>query len=119
MADILIKNMEMPDCCNYCVGMVVYAKDTEGVWKDTCKLTGKPIDLDNRDSRPCDCPLIELPPHGRLVDADALIKRNRESKGILEDFKGDPTLVNVGYKSVIWEIKDLETAPTVLEASTE
>lgn len=55
--------------------------------------------------------------HGRLIDADALIKRNRESKGILEDFKCDPTLVNVGYKSVIWEIKDLETAPAVLEAS--
>lgn len=61
MADILIKGMEMPDCCNYCVGMVVYAKDTDGVWKDTCKLTGKPIDLDNRDGRPSDCPLVEVP----------------------------------------------------------
>lgn len=27
-------------------------------------------DLD--DSKPCNCPLIELPPHGRLIDADAL-----------------------------------------------
>lgn len=25
-------------------------------------------------SKPCNCPLIEVPPHGRLVDADALAK---------------------------------------------
>lgn len=71
------------------------------------------------DTRPFDCPILgEIPDeHGRLIDADALIKRNRESKGILEEFKGDPTLVKVGYKSVIWEIKDLENAPTIVEAS--
>ena len=29
-------------------------------------------DLD--DSKPCNCPLIELPPHGDLVDRDRILK---------------------------------------------
>ena len=96
MAEILLKNMEMPDCCNYCVGMVVYAKDTDGIWKDTCKLTGKPIDLNNRDGRPSDCPLIEVPPHGRLIDADILRMKYEYGDGR----------------------KKVDESPTIIEAST-
>lgn len=102
MADILIKNMEMPDCCNYCVGMVCFAKDTDGTWKEICKLTGKPVDLDNRDGRPSDCPLVELPPHGRLIDAVAL-------KGSCEG----RLLAGQSFNF----FSEIDNAPTVLEAS--
>ena len=30
------------------------------------------------DMRRHDCPLIEIPPHGRLIDADAFVKQYRE-----------------------------------------
>lgn len=101
--DILIKNMEMPKGD---IPLVLIINSD-----------GSVDEIDGSDEiNATDAKAIEIPPHGRLIDADVLIKRNRESKGLLEEFKGDPTLVNVGYKSVIWEIKDLENAPTVLEA---
>ena len=28
-----------------------------------------------KDGRHDDCPLVEIPPHGRLIDADALVKK--------------------------------------------
>lgn len=55
---ILIPNMKKPKGCDSCVFR--YDKPDD----DFCMANGKDI--------PCDCPLIELPPHGRLIDADAL-----------------------------------------------
>ena len=69
MADILIRGMEMPkygcDHCflrtgNYC-GRI---EKNEGV-----------VEYARKSERHPDCPLIPLPEgHGRLIDADALIK---------------------------------------------
>lgn len=59
---ILIK-MEMPKNCEECLlcGFV------------SCNVTGQRIYSTTLDRLP-DCPLIEVPPHGRLIDADALLK---------------------------------------------
>ena len=66
---ILIKGMEMPESCYYC-------PFADGVWQKNkrCLINGKEMPRDGRDVQQnhISCPLIELPPHGRLIDADAL-----------------------------------------------
>ena len=67
MSDILIKNMKMPDNCEKCelstaviTGFSTYrlCPILRRAWR-----CGKPEPT---------CPLIEVPQHGRLIDADAL-----------------------------------------------
>jgi hypothetical protein len=63
---IYIKGMEMPTRCENCGFVNAYRHPP------TCGLTGTRI-LGNANARPNNCPLVEVPPHGRLIDADALI----------------------------------------------
>ena len=56
---VYIKGMEMPTSCRACL----YSRtDIRNV--DWCVLTEKDL--------PCDCPLVPVPPHGRLGDLDRL-----------------------------------------------
>jgi len=69
---IIIKGMEMPTTCCDC--KLIFFDETRK-WEQmtgayVCQMTGKVIWNTRRGD---DCPLIELPPHGRLIDADALI----------------------------------------------
>ena len=76
---VLIKGMEMPKNCDVCPML-------EGDRMDgLCHAASKWLDDDEHwtwyaypegdidDSKPCNCPLVPVPPHGRLVDADAPI----------------------------------------------
>lgn len=68
MSGIYIPGKEMPKCCAEC-----FCMDEEDLF---CRITesavgGKP-DLNSWNPRPDNCPLIPVPDHGRLVDADAL-----------------------------------------------
>lgn len=75
---VLIKGMEMPVTCCHCPLMMFYP---EVEWNDNgrktvgayvCCQTGELIDNTKREDH---CPLIEVSePHGRLIDADALMK---------------------------------------------
>ena len=58
MSDILIKDMEMPNVCAYCFidASECNLHSSVNIWRE----------------RHPDCPLIELPPHGRLGDLDEL-----------------------------------------------
>ena len=66
---IIIKGIEMPTCCDDC-----FALDDHGDY---------PYCLISRDQRGYtfrtdistmpSCPFIEVPPHGRLIDADAFV----------------------------------------------
>lgn len=92
---ILIKDMEMPKSCAKCklfgeygcafIGAVGYA------------LTG--------GQRSEDCPLAPVPPHGRLIDADALIKELTLDD---EDDNSGATLLMAIFLEV------LKSAPTIL-----
>ena len=107
MSDILIKNMEMPKSCGDCPffnrGANPMGEDFifAQPWGD-CLVSGEENVIEHDISM--DCPLVEVPPHGRLIDADALMKKVRE--------KAD-------FPSHEWceAIECLEDAPTVLEAS--
>lgn len=67
---VYIKGMDMPKSCNDCA--LLYDCFA-------CMLLGKDIDWGTSDKeRLPDCPLVEVKePHGRLIDADALIESNK------------------------------------------
>lgn len=92
---IYIKGMEMPRSCFYCPFQ--HKNTTE------CLITHKYYNW-GLTTPPSDCPLIHVPPHGRLIDADALISRCQDEKG---NYYGHDS-------AVIGEA--LESAPTVIEA---
>ena len=73
---VYIKGMEMPKSCEECpLSMVVESGMEYGYGCQYTLTTGNPK-MREKDctARPTWCPLIELPPHGRLIDADALQK---------------------------------------------
>lgn len=70
---ILIKGMEMPESCGACPLEQLYGRDGEVA---KCPLTEKIFSSYLvSEIRMSDCPLIELPPHGDLIDRDALMKQ--------------------------------------------
>ena len=67
MADILIRGMEMPTGCASCDFAIYHADSAYHYCFWLKKVFIKP------DARLKDCPLNELPPHGDLIDRDALM----------------------------------------------
>ena len=61
MSDILIRGMELPGKCGHCRFADAF----------DCGVDGKFIPT--HDTRRTDCLLVPIPPHGRLIDADALL----------------------------------------------
>lgn len=61
---VYLKDMEMPTSCMTCLFQTPYM----GGW---CSLLN---DNSNAYSRRRDCPLISVPPHGRLIDAGELLE---------------------------------------------
>lgn len=65
---VFIKNMRIPTSCSVCAFCGYYGKGDH-----VCDITGKEVVYElSFEKRLDDCPLIELPPHGRLIDADSL-----------------------------------------------
>ena len=97
---VLIKGMKMPtNCCQCPVNMEVCKRGYKYLLKHP----------ELYDKRADDCPLIELPPHGRLIDADAVLRKDRQI------YRGD---MAVGYAPYV-HIDEIETAPTIIEAEVE
>ena len=100
---VLINGMKMPKDCPYCKMAYYNASD---------EFTGCAVVPDKRyamhndavyaksTQRPDWCPLVEIPAHGRLIDADALLKK---------------TINNPLHAPYIVE-KDIRDIPTVIEA---
>lgn len=74
--------------CTYCCGLLIISRP-------------------DRSRRHPDCPIRELPPHGRLIDADAL----QEYYEALDSDNGDYT------ESASETAETIANAPTILEAS--
>ena len=96
MSSILINGMEMPKNCWEChfghgeTGICVVDFKEHGDWDE-----------------PHDCPLVPVPPHGDLIDRDAL--KRRAEKGTEEH--GRPCmLIKLGY---------VNTMPTIIPAEEE
>lgn len=127
MSELLIKGMEMPKNCEECDFATVGDIDFE--YNLFCKCSKKYCDLD-AFGHPIgwNCPLIEVPtPHGRLIDADALItkvqklyckdcilrtgKKNGKMQYIYEI--GEAPCRGCWVDDMVSEIGD---APTIIEA---
>lgn len=102
---IYIKGMEMPKVCydcdfctyGFCSQIKRYVTDSY--------------------SREEDCPIIELPPHGRLIDADVLEDLVIKTKDHFAGLSANGEIGNL-YKS--WGLHDaelmIETIPTIVPA---
>lgn len=69
---ILIKGMEMPTSCLR--GECPIAGEYCGLWEEK---HWKSPDEPYRKRHP-KCPLVPVPPHGRLIDADEFVKRHKD-----------------------------------------
>ena len=107
---ILIKGMDMPTNCGDCKAFVCYRQWAGDVGDCFCGITKNDAKAKEKNA---DCPLTPVPPHGRLIDADALIdaiiakyirhERNRELVFAVAEIKQD-------LADIINEL------PTILEA---
>jgi len=66
---VYIKGMEMPTQCAGCKFWTLI--HYRGTIADICRVDDRRVYPYARDK---DCPLIAIPPHGDLIDRDALIK---------------------------------------------
>lgn len=98
--DVLIKNMEMPNKCSECQLWLPF------LGRYLCFGQGNEIDHEKypyefmENNRLPNCPLVAVPPHGRLIDADELEAGEA---------------IDLGKET--WDM--VHNAPTILEASNE
>ena len=97
---VLIKGMEMPANCFQC--KLSYIRENRLFCYQTRDEVLRAKIADN-------CPLVQVPPHGRLIDADALqLKLLTAEPGKVYDFC-------YPCKEVLQAIKD---SPTIIERET-
>ena len=104
---ILIKDMEMPTRCGR-FDMCVKEADGDIDYHYACCITAAVIK--NLGEKMEDCPLVPVPPHGRLIDADALVKKIGENIDKAKDRSHDWWYAcTVAYDFAL-------AAPTIIEA---
>lgn len=105
---VLIKGEQMPKYCGECDGCRFDDLNVE----NRCFATGEFLDaFDIYKERGKYCPLVEIPPHGRLIDADKVVRYMEERQERLNDDKA------------LWELSVVDTflsdAPTVIESEED
>lgn len=95
---LIIKGMKMPNTCEECE-FASWSNLCQTMWCNRIEEpTGEDYSKDYKVKRADYCPLVELPPHGRLIDADALI----------HEYYKNPSYPNL--------CKALNNAPTIIES---
>ena len=97
---VYIKGMEMPGSCWRCVLSQLYEKPREML---VCKITHEEVLRHKVDGN---CPLIPIPLHGRLIDADALM---HDTNQFIQK-----TMVFGGQ--YVYSEEAIKNAPTIIEA---
>ena len=100
---VYIPNWKMPPTCGACAFFIPNIHDRGD--DSICPLAICETRADCK--KPSYCPLVEVKPHGRLIDADAL--RNEWIWG---------TTDRLGYTKCV-EVIDIDNAPTIIEAEGE
>ena len=116
-------NMEMPTMCSRCPmlggdrddGLCHAASrwlDDDEYWRWYQYPEG---DID--DSKPVNCPLVPVPPHGRLIDADALKAKQQEDADL---FVNAYTLMEKSRRDeALNAVANIVNAPTIIPADKE
>ena len=119
---VYIKDLEVPKSCLNCKWLESWMHSNTLTSMNKiyiepryfCHILRKNIDL-KKSSKADACPLVELPPHGRLIDADALM-------GVIQDYIEEYSdLDEDGMHNLKWcAMKETEmainAAPTIVEA---
>jgi hypothetical protein len=69
-------------------------------------------------SKPCNCPLVPIPPHGRLIDADALtaeLWKQRRNYQLLDNTQTADKIMHGLYRAE----QIIGDMPTIIEAEGE
>lgn len=98
---VYIPNWKMPPTCGACAFFIPNIHDRGD--DSVCPLAICETRADCK--KPSYCPLVEVKPHGRLIDADALIKQ------MTKEGWAD----GCGWADAL----DLALAPTIIEAEAE
>ena len=102
---VYIKGMKMPETCDECP-----CHHYHSAGKYVCEATPMfyPWNLANtKGIRKEWCPLVELPPHGRMIDADVLTER------LVQGLNNSLGQAHAYYKFAKACVKE---APTIIEA---
>ena len=98
---VLIKNVEMPNSCADCSCASIFAG-----YK--CMACDRQFDRYPLENRMDWCPLVPIPSHGRLIDADALdVIGYRDIPQGREDTFDD---------GVMWLAEQIDLLPTIIPA---
>lgn len=103
---VYIPKMTMPKNCDSCP-LITDGKDYQICFVNKEFIPWRWADehsCEQIHDRPSWCPITEVPPHGRLIDADALITVTE--------------MVNGEYKTYI-EVFEIADAPTIIESEGE
>ena len=110
---ILIKGAKMPRHCGYC-----FFNDF-----NICQIEHCPVaDAVYHEERHEDCPLVEIPPHGRLIDGAALkTKLNNIRDFLLGDCEFSELAMSdkARIDELINCIAEVVNAPTVIESEEQ
>ena len=98
---VYIKGMTIPQTCRQCF----------------YKASGCPCNKHNQ-GRPTDCPLVEVKPHGRLIDADAFMEYEcHNCDGYCDVCECD--CLNCKNEHRCSFMQSLNDAPTIIEAEVQ
>ena len=115
---ILIRGMEMPTRCADCRLSTVHSFND----RPLCDVLVEYMSYGEWEVKRLDnCPLVEIPPHGRLIDADALMHEFEKAQRTMEQHGREYSCSFMSSSqelSTEWYcVEDmLENAPTIIEA---
>ena len=111
---ILIRGLKMPTSCEECAFRIDESETNVHEW--ICLINQYPTFYCKKSKSHAEgeeylqyCPLVPVPPHGRLIDADAMIEANAE----LADCDFIHPRIGATLRDVV------EDAPTIVEAEGE
>ena len=103
---VYIPGMEMPKSCSRC-----HISQPDGCGFICPIVTGKPIIDSLVSSRHARCPLVPVPPHGRLIDATERFKVQ-----IYDDMTEDYRMVEMTIDDLLSQSWVDASAPTIIPA---
>ena len=110
---VYIPNMEMPTNCDDC-DFAYQDQDSEYNVYWTCAAVHKSACVHGRRD---DCPLVLVPPHGRLIDADALICDIKKQTAFLRSIGGE--FAEIAETLEKGFLQEIDNAPTIIPAEEE
>ncbi len=107
---VLVRGMEMPTSCDDCpLGGSLCCHLLRGVpalWAEYTNAV-------REKRRHSDCPLVPVPQHGRLIDADALTNH------VVEKYNVKKVGEQKAFEMADFILFDIPNAPTIIPASEE